>query len=117
VRKLKGAGVRLAAIALATAGILVFQVVGGSAAAERPATHTKTASLRRAPSREQFEPKSLLVKFKAGASLAERKTALTRHGATLRTLVHGTPFSLVRVADAARARPRSKASRRSPPSS
>src|SRR5205823_10957316 len=91
--QLRGSGVRLAAVALATAGFLVFQVVGGTAAADRSATHTRTASLRRAPSRERFEPKSLLVEFKAGASLAGRKAALARHGATLRTLVHGTPFS------------------------
>jgi subtilisin family serine protease len=104
VAQLRGAGVRLAAVAIATGGFLVFQVVGGSAAAQRQATHTRSTSVRRTPSRERFDQKSLLVKFKAGTSLAERKATLTRHGASVKTVVHGTPFSLVQVANAARAR-------------
>jgi hypothetical protein len=82
---------------------VVCQVVGGSAAAGRPTAKTKTASLRAARG-TRFDQKSLLVRFKQGVSLAERKATLARHGASVKTVVHGTPFSPVHVADAARAR-------------
>jgi serine protease len=82
---------------------VVFQVVGGRAAAGRPAAKTKTTSLRAARG-ARFDQKSLLVRFRQDASLAERKATLARHGASVKTVVHGTPFSLVHVADAVRAR-------------
>src|SRR5207244_11534862 len=84
--------------------LLGLQVARGTSSACRRGTRTTTASIRRAPARERFDQKSLLVKFKAGAPVAERKAALARHGGIARALVHGTPFSLVKVADAARVR-------------
>ena len=104
-------------LALAVAALAIVPGAGQSAARggpwkERAATKTQTLSLRRLPAAvrahplraRRFDRKTLLVKFKAGVSVSERKAALAAVGATAQRRVEGTRSWLAGVADADKAR-------------
>jgi subtilisin family serine protease len=93
-------------LVLVATALLVVPVAARGVAAERPAAHGKTNSIRQRPRRPRFDPKTVLVKFKADVPPERRREVLVRHGAVVQAAVKGTRFSRVRVDDAERARAR-----------